>query len=279
MIFDPAADVRWLRRLGDLAVRLGFMRALLLLSLVLWVAGVALVQALAWWIGTGPQTTAVLAAAATLAVLAPSLSAAWLLLVFQLDAARQRNSGQIIRDELTGVHNRRHFMLLADREWARCRRYNEDAALLLIVGDHFKTLKEREGAACCDAMLRGIAGLVTGALRQPDLPARYGGEALVVYLPNTDPLGALDVAERIRDAVANHKLRWRDNDISTTVSIGVASAGAAHQTVESLVHDARSALQAARQAGQNCVRAAPIQPRPTPIKLPPTASGLRGRQP
>jgi diguanylate cyclase (GGDEF)-like protein len=278
-MFDPAADVRWMRRLGDLALRLGFVRALMLFSLVLLAAGMALVQALAWWIETGRPGTALLAAAGTMTVLAPLLSAAWLLLVFQLDAARQRNSGQIIRDELTGVHNRRHFMLLADREWARCRRYNEDAALLLIVGDHFKTLKERYGAACCDAMLRGIAGLVTRALRQPDLPARYGGEALVVYLPNTDPLGALDVAERIRDAVANHKLRWRDHDIGTTVSIGVASVGAAHQTLEALVHDARNALQAARQAGQNCVRAAPIQPRPAPLKLPPTASGLRGRRP
>jgi diguanylate cyclase (GGDEF)-like protein len=278
-MFDPTADVRWLRRLADMALRLGFVRAMLLLSVVLLAISVALVQLLAWWIGPGPLPTTALAVAAVMALLAPAVSAAWLLLVFQLDAARQRHSGQATRDDLTGVHNRRHFMHLAEREWARCRRYNEDAALLLIVADHFKALRDRQGFGCCDAMLRDIAGLVTGALRQSDLPARYGGEALVVYLPNTDPLGALDVAERIRDAVANHKLRWREHDIGTTVSIGVASAGATHVALEALVHDARGAVQAARQAGQNCVRAAPVPPRAVPSKAPPTATRLPGRRP
>ena len=277
-MFDPTADLPWMRRLSMLALRLGFARALAASSVLLVLLAVSLAQIVALWIGPGPLPVVLLATGAVVLLIAPPLCACVLLLLFQLDAARQRHTGLATRDELTGVPNRRHFMLVAEREWARCRRYSEDGALLLIVVDHFKALKASQGAACCDALLRDIAGLVTKALRQPDLPARYGGEALVVYLPNTDPLGALDVAERIREAVAAHKLRFRDHEISTTVSIGVASVGATHQSLDALVQDARAALQAARQAGQNCVRAAPIQPRAVPVKPPSAASGLRGRR-
>ena len=198
-MFDPAADLPWLRRLSAAAVRMGFARALVMSALLLGLATVALVQAVALWVDPRAMLTVLLATAVVMSLLAPVLCAGVLLLVFQLEAARQRHSGLATRDELTGMHNRRHFMLLAEREWARCRRYGEDGALLLIVADHFKTLKDSQGATCCDALLCDITVLVTRALRQPDLPARYGGEALVVYLPNTDPLGALDVAERIRE--------------------------------------------------------------------------------
>ena len=84
---------------------------------------------------------------------------------------------------------------------------------------------------------------MTQSLRQPDLLARYGAEALIVYLPNTDPMGALDVAERIRERVAGHTLRWQNGGVSSTVSIGVASVGATHVTLDSLVQDALGALQ------------------------------------
>jgi diguanylate cyclase len=121
---------------------------------------------------------------------------------------------------------------------------------------------------------------VTQSLRQPDLLARYGAEALIVYLPNTDPMGALDVAERIRERVAGHTLRWQSGGVSSTVSIGVASVGATHVTLDSLVQDGLSALQVAKDAGRNCVRAAPIQPRATPARPPSAASGgPRARRP
>jgi diguanylate cyclase (GGDEF)-like protein len=207
--------------------------------------------------------------------------ASWLLqLMFQLDAARQRHSVNATRDDLTGAPNRRHFMQVAEREWARCRRYAEDGALLLIDADQFKSLKSSHGSACCDALLRDLTRLVTQSLRQPDLLARYGAEALIVYLPNTDPMGALDVAERIRERVAGHTLRWQNGGVSSTVSIGVASVGAAHVTLDALVQDAQAALQSAKDAGRNCVRAAPIQPRATPVRPPSQAQGgPRARRP
>jgi diguanylate cyclase (GGDEF)-like protein len=279
-MFDPAAEPRWMRRCTALALRLGFLPSLAGLSALLALGVVALTQAAIWFIGQGPRPLALLISGAMALVLSPFM-AAWLLqLMFQLDAARQRHSVNATRDDLTGAPNRRHFMQVAEREWARCRRYSEDGALLLIDADQFKSLKSSHGGACCDALLRDLTRLVTQSLRQPDLLARYGAEALIVYLPNTDPMGALDVAERIRERVAGHTLRWQNGGVSSTVSIGVASVGATHLTLDALVQDALGALQAAKDAGRNCVRAAPIQPRAVPARPPSQASGgPRARRP
>ena len=279
-MFDPAAEPRWMRRCTALALRLGFLPSLAAASLLLVALVVGLTQAAIWWLGAGPKPMALWLAGGMTLLLSPFL-AAWLLrLMFQLDAARQRHSAQAARDELTGAHNRRHFLQMAEREWARCRRYAEDGAVLLIDADQFKTLKASHGGACCDALLRDMARLVTQSLRQPDLLGRYGTEALVVFLPNTDPMGALDVAERIRERVAGHTLRWQSGGVSSTVSIGVASVGASHMTLETLLQDGLGALQAAKDAGRNCVRAAPIQPRALPARPPSAASGgPRARRP
>ncbi|MBX3644405.1 MAG: GGDEF domain-containing protein [Rubrivivax sp.] len=279
-MFDPAAEPRWMRRCTALALRLGFLPSLVGMSLLLVLGVLGLTQTALWATGQGPKPLA-LAVAGAMALLLSPFIAAWLLrLMFQLDAARQRHSVNATKDDLTGAHNRRHFMQVAEREWARCRRYAEDGAVLVIDADQFKTLKGSHGAACCDALLRDLTRLVTQSLRQPDLLARFGAEALIVYLPNTDPMGALDVAERIRERIAGHTLRWQHSGVSSTVSIGVASVGAAHLTLDTLVQDALVALQAAKDAGHNCVRAAPIQPRATPARPPSAASGgPRARRP
>lgn len=278
-MFDPAAEPRWMRRCTALALRLGFLPSLAGLSLLLVLGVLGLTQLAVSLIGHGPKPVALLVAGAMSLVLSPFL-AAWLLqLMFQLHAARQRHSVSATKDELTGAHNRRHFLQMAEREWARSRRYGEDGALLLIDADQFKTLKASHGNACCDALLRELTRLVTQSLRQPDLLARYGAATLIVFLPNTDPLGALDVAERMRERVAGHTLRWHDGGVSTTLSVGAASVGAAHLTVETLLQDALVALQVARDAGRNCVRAAPVQPRATAGRAATRASGLGGGTP
>jgi diguanylate cyclase len=275
-MFDPAAEPRWMRRCAALALRLGFLPALVGLSGLLVVAVLTLTEGAIVLIGHGPMPLALLAAGAMTMLLSPFL-AAWLLrLIFQLDAARQRHDVNATQDDLTGAHSRRHFMQVAEREWARCRRYAEDGALLLIEADQFKPLKASHGAACCDALLRDMTRMIILSLRQPDLLARYGAEALIAYLPNTDPIGALDAAERIRERLAAHTLRWQNGGVGSTVSIGVASVGAAHVTLDALVQDALVALQAAKDAGHNCVRAAPIQPRAAPARPPSSASRLRG---
>lgn len=172
------------------------------------------------------------------------------------------------RDALTGAHTQLHFVAAADREWSRLQRHAEDAALLMVDVDHFKRLNDDHGRACGDTMLVEITRQASSTLRPYDLLARFGGGVLVVYLPHADLLGALDVAERIRERVAGLGLVWEGLCVKATVSVGVASIGAAHVALDAVIAEAGAALREAKSAGRNCVRAAPIPPRrnPTPAR-------------
>ena len=101
--------------------------------------------------------------------------------------------------EITGAYNPLNFVAAADREWSRVRRHGEDAALLLLEVDHFKRLNHAYGRLCGDTMLAEVTRLTCTSLRGHDLPARFGEGVLVVYLPQTELLGALDAAERELD--------------------------------------------------------------------------------
>jgi len=217
--------------------------------------------ALLWFAGEGHLLRGAVAAGLACALVVPFVAVLAQRLLPRRGPAPDDWALRATRDELTGVHHRQHFMALADRELARSRRYQTAAAVMLVDADHFKRVNDEHGRACGDALLREIARVVENSLRQPDLLARFGGEELIVFLPHTDPLGALDVADRIRERVSELRLGWQGGEVRATVSIGVASLEPGHGSLEALIHDANGALFAAKEAGRNCVRAAPIQPR------------------
>src|SRR5205085_11140253 len=105
-----------------------------------------------------------------------------------------------------------------------------------------------------DERLRCIARTVAQQLRQADVLARFGGEELIVFLPHTDPLGALDVAERVRERVQALAVPWQASQVRTTVSIGVAPMRAELPSLDWMIHAADTALYAANSDGRNCVR-------------------------
>lgn len=177
------------------------------------------------------------------------------------EASRAHDAQRPARDALTGAYTQQHFVAAADREWSRIRRHGEDAALLMIDIDRLKGINERHGEPCGDALLVEITRQVSTTLRQYDLLARFGGGVLVVYLPHTDPIGALDVAERIRERVAALRVSWQTHTVRSTVSVGVAGIGASHAALDEVIAEAGAALREAKAAGRNCVRAAPIPPR------------------
>ena len=269
-MFDPHSEPRWMRRFSQFVLRQGFRRALLLCGAL----GALLALLAQRLLASGgafvaPALWVVAALAGALAVLVV------LRLVFQLDTARQQHNVLATQDATTGTANRRHFMLVAQREWARCRRYSEDGALLLVESDHARSLRESRGADCRDALLRDITRLITHALRQPDLLARHDKNQFIIFLPNTDPLGALDVAERIRERVAEHTLRWRDTRVNSTVSVGVASVGAAHLSLDALVATAPRRCRRRTRPGATAYAPRRSSRAPRPRRRAPCCAGAR----
>jgi diguanylate cyclase (GGDEF)-like protein len=134
----------------------------------------------------------------------------------------------------------------------------------MIDADQLRVINETHGQACGDAVLVHLTRLVNATLRQYDLMARFNAGVLVVYLPHTDPIGAIDVAERIRERIANFRMAWPTGSVAVTVSVGVASIGADHSALDTVISDAGAALRKAKAAGRNCVRAAPVPPKRNP---------------
>jgi diguanylate cyclase len=160
------------------------------------------------------------------------------------------------------------FMELSAREWARARRYGTGAALLVVDIDRYTRLAQNRGVESTEAVMATLLRLTAPTLRGADLLTRLSDSEMGVFLAHADPTGALDVAERIRErseqmdvvvaGVDSLKAAGTDAPLRVTVSVGVAQLRPAHMNLQALVEDALEATVAARQAGGNCVRAAPV---------------------
>jgi diguanylate cyclase len=106
-----------------------------------------------------------------------------------------------------------------------------------------------------DLVLREIAASTQATLRGADALARFGHAQLAVFLAHADPLGALDVAERIRERIEQLEIAWREQRLRATVSVGVVLMRPAHLSLQAVIDDAEAALGAARHAGATaCAR-------------------------
>ena len=108
---------------------------------------------------------------------------------------------QASTDALTGLPNRRYFDEFCGL-LARRRRAGDAVGVLMIDIDQFKLLNDTYGHATGDEVLRAVGGAIVAAVREDDVPARFGGEEFVVLLRNPSPDVALEVGERVRAAVA-----------------------------------------------------------------------------
>jgi two-component system, cell cycle response regulator len=161
--------------------------------------------------------------------------------------ARQMLAHRAAIDELTGLANLRMFHARLADEHARFARYGNPLALVMIDVDRLKAINDRHGHASGSDALRTIADVLRREARQTDLPARYGGDEMVVLLPQTTLAEAAAFAERVRGAVA----RLDVNGSQLTVSIGVASLSrrGSVETDRQLLERADNAGYAAKRAG------------------------------
>ena len=121
--------------------------------------------------------------------------------------------------------------------------------------DRFKDLNDSYGHAVGDHVLRAVGGAIMAAVRDDDVPARYGGEEFVVLLRNPSRDVAVDVGERVRNAVGELDLAELGVP-RVSVSVGVAVASVPDQPIDELVAEADAALYRAKRAGRDRVVAA-----------------------
>lgn len=183
------------------------------------------------------------------------------LLVNQTIATRLQESAR--RDVLTEALTRRAMEETATDELARSRRHNLPLSLLLLDIDHFKLVNDQYGHAAGDTALRQFAAAVQRCLRREDVFGRLGGEEFCALLPSTAVGGAAQLAERIRQSVANLAVEAGGHRVSLKVSIGVASLGEHGGSWDELVNQADRAMYAAKRAGRNRVIVGDAQPAAT----------------
>jgi diguanylate cyclase (GGDEF)-like protein len=159
-------------------------------------------------------------------------------------------------DSLTGLLNRRAIEYLLDREIQRLQRFGEGFSVLIVDIDHFKRINDRLGHAAGDVVLCAVAKALQAQAREVDRVARFGGEEFCVILPHTLHEGALQAAERLRDAIRALSIDWQDEVISVTVSTGVATAHTTDDALDDLLQRADEALYRAKEEGRNRVVAA-----------------------
>ncbi len=160
-------------------------------------------------------------------------------------------------DYLTGLPNRRHFLVRLEEELARMQRLEgQRAAVLMLDLDHFKRVNDRFGHATGDKLLRHFGVLIRGQLRKIDTTGRLGGEEFAIILPGADPTSAEVFAERLRLKVAETPLVLGDQVIPLAVSIGVAALHTNDVNVDAALARADRALYRAKENGRNRVEVA-----------------------
>lgn len=166
-------------------------------------------------------------------------------------------------DGLTGLDNRRHFMERLRQELERSRRYGHPLSLIMLDLDHFKRVNDEYGHLVGDEVLRRVAGILRENTRKTDVAGRYGGEELVIALPESDLLPAVELAEKLRLLIAELVIGPESGLQNITASFGVVAYHPGHDTdmdlvLDELLKQVDIALYRAKEAGRNRVSVADV---------------------
>src|SRR5215216_1179265 len=170
-------------------------------------------------------------------------------------------------DPKTGLFNARYFAHALAEELLRAERFDRPLSLVMADLDLLREINNTYGHLAGDAVLKGIAEVFRKQLRHYDVPARFGGEEFAILLPETPPEQALEIAERIRRAVAasSFDVETSSQPIRATISIGVAAYPRDGQDANELIHQADLAVYRAKLQGRNRVLDASSEPLAVPV--------------
>jgi diguanylate cyclase (GGDEF)-like protein len=155
-------------------------------------------------------------------------------------------------DPLTGIYNRRRLHELLKVELSKAKRHERNLSFIMLDLDHFKDINDKFGHDVGDQVLKRVAEIIQGTIRQGDICARFGGEEFVIVTPETPLIGAVSLAEKMRVSFAEEIFMQAGR---VTISAG-ASGFRPGDSEASLIKRADEALYAAKNAGRNIVKAA-----------------------
>ena len=179
-----------------------------------------------------------------------AVARAFLEKVWEIEEVSQRAR----TDGLTGLYNRRYFDEQLRRVIAETDRFGGTSSLILVDIDDFKAVNDNYGHEAGDAVLRQLGKILSDGVRTVDVCARYGGEELVILLPQTPIGGATELAERLRTAVVDRAVLFEGTPIRVTASFGIAGYPETVPHGDWLFPAADRALYQAKENGKNCVK-------------------------
>jgi two-component system cell cycle response regulator len=156
------------------------------------------------------------------------------------------------RDSLTKLWNRAETLRFLDEEADRSRREGKSVGVIMIDIDHFKEINDRLGHPAGDQALLRVVHRVKGNVRSSDRVGRYGGDEVIVILPDCDNGRILKIADRLRRAVGGRRMKCNSRTLRTTISVGCAVATEMTDS-RTLIRRADAALLQAKARGRNCV--------------------------
>lgn len=173
----------------------------------------------------------------------------------EIKNAQEKMAHMSLRDELTGLYNRRYFNTAIKSEIARAKRYDRNLVLGIMDLDHFKKINDTYGHPAGDVALAAIGTLLKDFFRQSDILCRYGGEEFAVILPDTQTEEAQTVCERFRKNVSKYPFKYKEVDFKLTISIGITCFTQPEDSkyVDDFVARTDRALYQAKNEGRNKV--------------------------
>jgi diguanylate cyclase (GGDEF)-like protein len=156
-------------------------------------------------------------------------------------------------DRLTGLYTRAYFEESLNREVGRAKRYQTDLSILFFDLDDFKKINDNYGHQAGDFLLESVSEIILKQIRAEDIASRYGGEEIIIILPETGKVQALILGERIRRKIAENIFHYEGNELRMTLSGGLASLPIDTTSPSNLVKFADAALYRAKADGKNSV--------------------------
>ena len=160
-----------------------------------------------------------------------------------------------LTDPLTGLPNRRYLEDRLFEEVERSKRYNTPLSFMIIDVDHFKSYNDIYGHTNADRALSQTALILRRGIRAIDMSARFAGDEFCIVLPETEPVDAACIAERLRLAVSRTEYNSEQGELmgQVTISVGISSFGPSRLSPLAIIETADRALYKAKTLGRNCV--------------------------